>query len=68
MLIAKQCLVGGEIWLDPTENETTHAYGSVIYACMPAIDVVTNVWQTGQMSAGQTFQVRRWYGTFAPPD
>ena len=56
------------IWLDPTEEETSYASGSVIYACVPALNIITNVWQTGAMSVEQTMQVREVHlqGFFLP--
>ncbi|KAH8106966.1 mRNA transport regulator 3 [Cristinia sonorae] len=49
-------LVSSEVWLDPTEEETVHGVGSVIYSCIPALDILSNVWQTGQMSVEQVIQ------------
>ncbi|KAL4253188.1 RNase PH family protein [Abortiporus biennis] len=43
-------LVGPEIWLDPTEEESSISSASLIYAGMPALDSVTSVWQTGSTS------------------
>ncbi|EJD02287.1 ribosomal protein S5 domain 2-like protein [Fomitiporia mediterranea MF3/22] len=39
-----------EIWLDPTTEEARAARGRLTLACVPALGLVTNVWQTGQMS------------------
>ncbi|KAI5123369.1 hypothetical protein M0805_001790 [Coniferiporia weirii] len=38
-----------EIWLDPTAEEAREAHGCLTLACVPALGLVTNVWQTGQM-------------------
>ncbi|KAJ3536666.1 hypothetical protein NM688_g6806 [Phlebia brevispora] len=44
------CIMGSDVWLDPTEDEVQRSSGSLIYACMPALGTVTNVWQTGRFS------------------
>ncbi|KAI0079922.1 ribosomal protein S5 domain 2-like protein [Panus rudis PR-1116 ss-1] len=47
-------LVGEEVWLDPTDDEAQISAGSVVYASMPALNTVTNVWQNGQSSVINT--------------
>ncbi|KZT26365.1 ribosomal protein S5 domain 2-like protein [Neolentinus lepideus HHB14362 ss-1] len=42
-------MVGKEIWLDPTEREISLAKGSLVLACMPALGIVTSVWQSGEV-------------------
>jgi len=43
-------LMGEEIWLDPNHEEATAGASTLVLACMPALNVVTNVWQNGTMS------------------
>jgi exosome complex component MTR3 len=45
------------IWLDPTADECTGADGSVVFACMPALNTATNVFQTGTMSIAVVSEV-----------
>ena len=52
-----QCAVGNEIWLDPTDQEAQAASGSLIVAGMPALETITNVWQSGRMSPMAIIQV-----------
>ncbi|KAI0273758.1 mRNA transport regulator 3 [Gloeopeniophorella convolvens] len=49
-------IVGENTWLDPTEEETRLASGTILCACMPALDATTNIWQTGRMLPGEAFQ------------
>lgn len=51
-------VVGKEIWLDPTTEESKRAEGTVIVSCMPALGSVTNTRQTGQLTVEQTMTVR----------
>ena len=53
-----QCVVNREIWLDPTEEEGHLAEGSLVFACIPALGIVTNTWQTGRILPQDTLQVR----------
>ena len=46
-----------EIWLDPTTEETSDAKGCLMLACVPALNLLTNIWQTGQMSVDEMEQV-----------
>ncbi|EIN07338.1 ribosomal protein S5 domain 2-like protein [Punctularia strigosozonata HHB-11173 SS5] len=41
--------VGKELWLDPTDAESRLASGILVLACLPALGIVTNVWQSGKM-------------------
>lgn len=54
--------MGEEIWLDPNHDEATAGAGTLVLACMPALNVVTNVWQNGTMPPGQGLEV-----SFAKP-
>ncbi|EIM90041.1 ribosomal protein S5 domain 2-like protein [Stereum hirsutum FP-91666 SS1] len=49
-------LVGKDVWLDPTEQETTLAEGNLVFACIPALGLVTSVWETGRMLPSQAAQ------------
>lgn len=49
---------GPQILLDPTGAEDARAMGNVTLACMPALGSITNVRQTGSMSAKVAAQVR----------
>lgn len=49
--------MGKEIWLDPTEDEAKAGSSSLVLACMPALGVVTNVWQNGRMSPQEGLDV-----------
>ncbi|KAF8964713.1 mRNA transport regulator 3 [Flammula alnicola] len=42
-------VIGTEIWLDPTEEESRISNGTLVLSCMPALTSVTSVWQTGRM-------------------
>lgn len=53
-----QSLVGNDVWLDPTEQETSLAEANLVFACIPALGVVTSVWETGRMLPAQAIQVR----------
>lgn len=50
------CVVNREIWLDPTEEEGHLAEGSLVFACIPALGIVTNTWQTGRILPQDTLQ------------
>ncbi|KAG8217528.1 hypothetical protein J3R82DRAFT_5677 [Butyriboletus roseoflavus] len=43
-----QAMLGDEVRLDPTEEETNASDGVVVVACMPALSSITNVWQSGR--------------------
>lgn len=51
-------LVGDQVWVDPTTEESQRATGTVLVACMPAIGILTNTWQVGQLTLEQTQSVR----------
>jgi exosome complex component MTR3 len=53
-----QSVVGKEIWLDPTEEEAQHSNGTLVLACMPALQKITSVWQTGEMKVADVMGVR----------
>ncbi|EKM82653.1 hypothetical protein AGABI1DRAFT_97612 [Agaricus bisporus var. burnettii JB137-S8] len=42
-------LIGGGIWLDPSEDEVSCSEGTIIVSCIPALGTVTSVWQGGQI-------------------
>nr|GAT58662.1 predicted protein [Mycena chlorophos] len=44
-------LVENQVWLDPTEDEERVSAGTIVLSCLPALNKITNVWQTGQMPA-----------------
>lgn len=46
-----------EIWLDPTAEESSHASGSLVMTCMPALGTVTNVQQAGVMTTATAGKV-----------
>lgn len=54
---ATQTLMGEEIWLDPNHEEANAGASTLVLACMPALNVVTNVWQNGTMSPTQGLEV-----------
>jgi exosome complex component MTR3 len=46
-----------EIWLDPTLEEAKEAQGTLTLAFVPALEIATNVWQSGQMSIEEVERV-----------
>jgi exosome complex component MTR3 len=52
-----QSVVGKEIWLDPTEEETRLSRGTLVLASMPALRKITSVWQTGEMKLAEVLRV-----------
>jgi len=46
----------GEIRLDPNEEESRVARGTVTVSYLPALGTATNVWQTGKLSTEETMQ------------
>ena len=52
-----QAIVGDDIYLDPSEAEAQASSGAVILACMPALDSVTSIWQSGYMTADTALKV-----------
>ncbi|KAF8894648.1 mRNA transport regulator 3 [Infundibulicybe gibba] len=49
-------IVGNDIWLDPTEDETVTSAGILVLSCMPALGSVTSVWESGQMKAEEALK------------
>ncbi|TFK42552.1 ribosomal protein S5 domain 2-type protein [Crucibulum laeve] len=49
------CVIGNEVWLDPSEEEARASSGVLVLSCMPALESVTSVWQSGQMKADDVF-------------
>lgn len=53
-----QAVLGKELWMDPTTSEAKAATGCVTMACMPALGLTTNLWQSGRMSIDEAEKVR----------
>ncbi|KAF9564624.1 ribosomal protein S5 domain 2-like protein [Agrocybe pediades] len=49
-------LMGKEIWLDPTDEESRLSNGTLVLSYMPALETATSVWQTGRMNVNQVLQ------------
>lgn len=49
--------MGKEIWMDPTEEESKLASGSVVLAGLPALGTITSVWQSGSMAPDEAIKV-----------
>ncbi|KAF9013850.1 ribosomal protein S5 domain 2-type protein [Cyathus striatus] len=41
--------INSEMWLDPTEAEVKLSEGTLVLSCIPALDTVTSVWQSGSI-------------------
>ena len=53
-----------EIWLDPTSEEAQAAQGCLTLSFVPALNLVTNIWQTGRMSIDEVEKVStKWDST-----
>jgi len=50
--------MGGDIWLDPTEDEAAVSQGTLILSCIPALGTITSVWQNGQIQPVDAISVR----------
>jgi len=48
--------VDREMWLDPDEDVAKRAKGTLILSCMPALDTVTNIWQSGSLDSEEVFR------------
>ncbi|KAJ7172436.1 ribosomal protein S5 domain 2-type protein, partial [Mycena filopes] len=46
-------VVGNEVWLDPTEEEARLSKGTLVLSCMPALEKITSIWQTGEMKVAE---------------
>ncbi|KAF8201807.1 ribosomal protein S5 domain 2-type protein [Pholiota molesta] len=46
-------VMGSEIWLDPTDEESCSSNGTLVLSCMPALTSVTSIWQKGRMEPSQ---------------
>lgn len=55
--LEQQALMGTEVWLDPTAEEARAAMGTLVLSCMPALETVNSVWQTGSMSCSDALAV-----------
>ena len=53
--------MGTEVWLDPTEAETLLSTGTLVLACMPALETVSSIWQTGSMTPNDVLAVSTSY-------
>ncbi|KAL0581715.1 3'-5'-exoribonuclease [Marasmius crinis-equi] len=51
------CVMGNEIWLDPTEEEARASNGTLVLSCIPALGTVTSIWQNGKMGTSQAVSV-----------
>ena len=51
-------MMGKEIWLDPTEDETNAATATLVYAGMPALGTITSLSQNGRLTPQESIQVR----------
>jgi hypothetical protein len=65
-------LIGTEVWLDPTEEEARSAIGTLVLSCIPALETVNSVWQTGSMTpcdalAVSLTSIHELQLTFCPP-
>ncbi|KAG1782547.1 3' exoribonuclease family, domain 1-domain-containing protein [Suillus placidus] len=49
-------IVGDVIQLDPSEAEARASSGTVILACMPALNSITSLWQSGQMTTSMSLK------------
>ena len=50
-------IVGTDIWLDPTQKEMQVSKGALVLSCIPALETVTSVWQSGQMKPQEFLKV-----------
>lgn len=50
-------MLGDEIRLDPTEEESNASDGVVVVACMPALSSITNIWQSGRATTEASLRV-----------
>ncbi|KAJ3757854.1 3' exoribonuclease family, domain 1-domain-containing protein [Lentinula raphanica] len=46
-------VIEADIWVDPTQEESNTANGTLVLSCMPALGIVTNSWQTGRMTPSE---------------
>ncbi|KDR81639.1 hypothetical protein GALMADRAFT_59008 [Galerina marginata CBS 339.88] len=46
-------VMGSEVWLDPTDEESRSSNGTLVLSCMPALSTVTSIWQTGRMAPNE---------------
>ncbi|KAH9484252.1 Exosome complex component mtr3 [Psilocybe cubensis] len=61
-------VIGSEIWLDPTAEESKLSTGALVLSCMPALTNITSVWQTGGMTPSQVLSVRKRQSLEAHPE
>lgn len=53
--------MGTETWLDPTAQEARLSQGTLALSCMPALGIVTSLWESGQMRTEEVLAV--WFFT-----
>ena len=49
--------MGTETWLDPTAQEVRLSQGTLILSCMPALGIITSLWESGQMKTKEALTV-----------
>ncbi|KAJ7235482.1 ribosomal protein S5 domain 2-like protein [Mycena haematopus] len=49
-------VVGKEIWLDPTEEEARLSKGTLVLTCMPALQKITSIWQSGETKVAEALE------------
>lgn len=49
--------VGNEIWLDPTQHEIQVSKGCLVLSSIPALGIITSLWQSGQMKPQEVLKV-----------
>ncbi|EAU88481.2 mRNA transport regulator 3 [Coprinopsis cinerea okayama7 len=49
-------VIGEEIWLDPSEQESSQSKGTFVLATMPALNTITSIWQNGEMAPDQVLK------------
>lgn len=52
-----QAVVGTETWLDPTTQEVQLSQGTLVLSCMPALGIITSLWESGQMKTEKALTV-----------
>lgn len=52
-----KAIINAEVWLDPTDEESSSSSGTLVLSCMPALRKVTSVWQKGRMEPSEVIAV-----------
>ena len=55
--LKKKAIINSEVWLDPTDEESSLSNGTLVLSCMPALKKVTSVWQKGRMESSEVIAV-----------